>query len=176
MLLTKEIEMTWTYANKRYFIEKGYCFTEYNDKFMCRIEDLNDTSEKKILYICDYCGEENQTSYKHYKRGKLQVDKDACPHCAVRKAHEIRKITGKTTMAKSKYNKLKQENFILKLHKSVYNKNYMLLPYVYTNAKQKMMYVCKKHDNLGVQVATAFNLSNEPHQCKGCIYDNAKEV
>ena len=55
-------------------------------------------------------------------------------------------------------------------------KNYMLLPYVYTNAKQKMMYVCKKHYNLGVQVATAFNLSNEPHQCKGCIYDNAKEV
>jgi hypothetical protein len=107
MLLTKEVEMTWTHANKRYFIEKGYCFTEYNDKFMCRIEDLNDTSEKKILYICDYCGEENQTSYKHYKRGKLQVDKDACPHCAVRKAHEIRKITGKTTMAKSRYNKLK---------------------------------------------------------------------
>ena len=55
-----------------------------------------------------------KTSYKHYKRGKLQVDKDACPHCAVRKAHEIRKITGKTTMAKSRYNKLKQENFILK--------------------------------------------------------------
>ena len=176
MLLTKEVEMTWTHANKRYFIEKGYCFTKYNDKFMCRIEDLNDTSEKKILYICDYCGEENQTSYKHYKRGKLQVDKDDCPHCAVRKAHEIRKITGKTTMAKSRYNTLKQENFILKLHKSVYDKNYMLLPYVYTNAKQKMMYVCKKHYNLVVQVATAFNLSNEPHQCKGCIYDNAKEV
>ena len=52
MLLTKEVEMTWTHANKRYFIEKGYCFTKYNDKFMCRIEDLNDTSEKKILYIC----------------------------------------------------------------------------------------------------------------------------
>ena len=65
MLLTKEVEMTWTHANKRYFIEKGYCFTKYNDKFMCRIEDLNDTSEKKILYICDYCGEENQISYKH---------------------------------------------------------------------------------------------------------------
>lgn len=40
MLLTKEVEITWTHANKKYFVERGYRFTYYKDKFMCKVEDL----------------------------------------------------------------------------------------------------------------------------------------
>lgn len=177
MLLTKEVEMTWTHANKKYFVTKGYLFTKYNDKFMCKVDDLKNTSEKKVSYICDYCGEENEISYGHYQRGRAQiVKKDACSHCASRKSHEIRKLNGQTTISKSSYNKSKQENFISKLHKSIHDKNYVLLPYIYTDAKQKMMYICQKHNTLGIQVATAFNLSKNTCQCKGCINNNAKEV
>lgn len=177
MLLTKEVEMTWTHANKKYFIEKGYHFTNYKDKFMCKVEDLKNSSEKKISYICDYCDEEYETSYKNYKKGRLSViQKDACPHCTARKAHEVRKLNGTESIIGNKYNKKKQMNFILKLHKSVFNKNYLLLPYVYTDAKQKMMYVCQKHKNLGIQIAEAFNLSEETQQCKGCIYDHAHKT
>ena len=174
MLLTKEVEMTWTHANKKYFIEKGYHFTNYKDKFMCKVEDLNNTSEKIINYICDYCGEENQKSYRTYRNGKLSdIDKDACSHCAAKKSHEIRDKKGNKTIATSGYNKQKQINFLLKLHKSLSDKNYLLLPYVYTEAKQKMMYICK---NLGIQIADAFNLSKETQQCKGCIYDHAHKT
>ena len=177
MLLTKEVEMTWTHANKKYFIERGYRFTYYKDKFMCKVEDLKNSSEKKISYICDYCDDEYETSYKNYKKGKLSViQKDACPHCAVKKSHEIRDKKGNKTIATSSYNKEKQIIFLSKLHKSLSDKNYLLLPYVYTEAKQKMMYICKEHKNLGIQIADAFNLSKETQQCKGCIYDHASKT
>ena len=177
MLLTKEVEMTWTHANKKYFIEKGYNFTKYYDSFMCKVDDLNKSSEKIIEYTCDYCGIHDTKSYKNYNRGKqFDVDKDACSHCAAKKSHEIRRKNGKEKIRESSHNITKKELFIEKLHKKAIEKSYVLLPYVYKNANQKMMYICNKHPQLGIQNATAFNISEDKCQCRGCIYDNASKA
>ena len=55
MLLTKEVEMTWTHPNKKYYIEKGYNFTNYGDTFNCKVEDLSEKSSKDVQCRCDYC-------------------------------------------------------------------------------------------------------------------------
>ena len=40
MLLTKTLEIKWGYRIKNHYINKGYDFTNINDKFEIKVEDL----------------------------------------------------------------------------------------------------------------------------------------
>lgn len=87
----KEIEIKWNYANRKWFINKGYTFTNWGDSFYANPLDLNIGSPIKVYVICDYCGEEYQTQYNVYNDGIKKLNKCACSKCAAKKSQEISK-------------------------------------------------------------------------------------
>ena len=89
MLITKDVEMTWTHANKKYFIEKGYNFTKYGDIFLCDVNDLSNSSCKNVECECDYCHKIFTKKYLKYLNGKNAYNKDACSSCAAKKSHDV---------------------------------------------------------------------------------------
>jgi hypothetical protein len=93
--LEQEVEMTWVGSNTKYFINKGYNYTKQHDKFKVKLKDLPVGSNKKIIYICDYCGDIIKASYNDYYKHKILsvVDKDACTKCKTKKAMEGNLIT-----------------------------------------------------------------------------------
>lgn len=88
--LPQRVEVKWCSKNKVHFIEKGYNFTKMKDSFEANVEDLTDGSKCKIFYICDYCGEEFETTYNTYivKRKRSIIKKDCCLKCRIFKMEE----------------------------------------------------------------------------------------
>ena len=48
MILTKEITIKWSKANREYYESKGYVFTKTSDLLVVKIEDLTKGSHAKI--------------------------------------------------------------------------------------------------------------------------------
>lgn len=183
MLISKEVEMTWTHSNKKYFIEKGYNFDKYGSIFNVKVEDLTDSSMKIVKCKCDYCNEEFDKKYSKYLKSRIIVEKDACQKCSNKKQKDVllAKYGDKNYNVKNaskklnEYNSKKQMNFFEKLTQSVHNKNYVLMPYVYTNARDSIGFICNKHKNIGVQFATFYSLSKETCNCKICNNEAIRE-
>ena len=182
MLLTKEVDMTWTHVNKKYFIENGYEFTKYNDVFMCKVEDLSNNSAKNILYKCDYCGGIFSKKYNAYLKSHQNISLDSCSKCSPQKAKDVCKIiygdrnwNVVKIKENQKHNDAKKKTFIEKLLKSANNKSYILFPFVYENSNQIMQYMCKKHMSLGTQYSNAYYLSTDNTNCHGCICEQNRE-
>lgn len=183
MLITKEVEMTWTHANKKKYIELGYVFTKYGDSFTCNVKDLSESSCKNVECECDYCHKIFSKKYLKYLNGKNAYDKDACSNCASKKAHDIMldKYGDKNYNVRiaekhlSEYNKQSQLGLIVNMHQSANKKNYILMPYIYESAKEKIGFVCKKHKEIGIQYSTPFDISKDKCNCEKCIRDNIRK-
>jgi len=83
-LLTKEVEMKWSPRNNRKWYEnKGYIFTKWNDEFIVKVEDLQDCSIVKIDVECDFCKEtiKNITWKKYNKILNKNDNKYYCKRC-----------------------------------------------------------------------------------------------
>ncbi len=74
-------KVKWCSRNKNRLVELGYEFTKMGDEIDVRVEHLSYGSPSKIVYICDYCGEESITSFATYNRGHDFCKKDACKKC-----------------------------------------------------------------------------------------------
>jgi hypothetical protein len=66
MLLDEFVEIRFNPNMCKYYINLGYTFTGFNDKFICKITDLHPGSYTKVRVKCDVCGNEKIISYKAY--------------------------------------------------------------------------------------------------------------
>ena len=89
--MEQKIEIEWNNANRKWFVDKGYVFTNWGDKFLVKAKDLRPRSGYKIKFTCDYCGNEVKQSLGVYMIGHNKYPKDACSHCACKKSIEMRK-------------------------------------------------------------------------------------
>lgn len=92
MLLTKEVEIRWNTRSKNMYIEKGYKFTKIGDTFICKIEDLIESSHEKVDVKCDYCDGLLKKEYREVIQGRKYVNKDCCAKCQQQKTKDVNLI------------------------------------------------------------------------------------
>lgn len=78
MLLTKEVDVTWNAANKKWYVDMGYLYTKMGYKFICKAEDLNPKGNAVVSVSCDYCDVKFTKKYMHYTDGRKIIKKDCC--------------------------------------------------------------------------------------------------
>lgn len=82
------IKVKWHYSSKEHYINKGYVFTNYNDEFLVKAEDLLPSSHIKVKVICDYCGEECDIAWRDQREIQKKNEKNACYNCRHKKMYE----------------------------------------------------------------------------------------
>lgn len=82
------IKVKWHSQNKDHYINKGYVFTKYKDEFLVRAEDLSKSATAMVKIICDYCGEEYEMAWYHYREVQDKNQKCACYNCRHKKRYE----------------------------------------------------------------------------------------
>jgi hypothetical protein len=82
-LLTKEVEVTWNNYHKKYYVDKGYTFTNIFEKFIVAIENLSLNSQALVEVKCDSCGTIFWVKYKHYLENcyVAQSEESFCKIC-----------------------------------------------------------------------------------------------
>ena len=184
MLLSKEVEIKWSNAIISYYKEKGYVFTKRGESFVCKVEDLSEKSTSIVKVKCDYCGKIIDKPFRRYIEERKNTNKDCCINCSPKKAKEVCKIKygdsnygTKKALRKFQENNLKdKEDFINKLIINSKHKNYILLPFIYINANEKIPFICKKHIEDGIQYGRAYNLSIEnKNNCYSCMCEKIKD-
>lgn len=119
-------------------------------------KDLPLTSKVRIIVKCDYCGCEYETSFAVLMSGRKILTKDACPHCAGKKASEV--------------SKNKRAGKYIGMAREICNRyGYTLLTTEndYTNVKMDAHFICPKH---GEQIMMLDNLIHG-HRCIDCSYE-----
>lgn len=81
----QKVEILWNSRNKNYFQDKGYVCTKIGEPFLVNIEDLQKTSHKEVIAICDYCKIEFKVSMTNYTRSTKNNGKIACSKCRHKK-------------------------------------------------------------------------------------------
>ncbi len=84
----QKVEILWNSKNKNYFQDKGYIFTKIGEPFLVNLEDLQKTSHKEVIAICDYCKIEFKVSMTNYTRSTKNNGKIACSKCRYKKTQE----------------------------------------------------------------------------------------
>lgn len=77
----QKIKVKWNPKNIPHYKERGYEFTGLGKEFYVGVDDLMDNSNMVIKALCDYCGDEYETTYQHYNRCRKKGQKDACRKC-----------------------------------------------------------------------------------------------
>ena len=85
----QKIEVSWNQSTKDWYIQRGYNFTKYRDKFVVNVNDLPEGSTYKILIKCDYCGKEYKKPYREYLKQLVKFPKNACVNCAGKKLKDV---------------------------------------------------------------------------------------
>jgi len=85
MLISKFVRTRWTSRMKNYYESKGYPFTNRNDEFLVKVEDLTDGSFVEVLVQCD-CPKCSDTTiksikYARYKKNLKEDGKYYCQKC-----------------------------------------------------------------------------------------------
>lgn len=75
------VKLQWNSRGKKRYTELGYVFTKMGDYFDVKVKDLSKNSHKKIIAICDYCGEELVTEYRDYCKRKDNNEAVTCHKC-----------------------------------------------------------------------------------------------
>jgi len=82
MLLTETVIVKWSNQNKKYYINLGYTFTNYNDEFEVKVADISKGSHINVVILCDYCKIETKTLYyAKYNSNHKHNPNDSCNHC-----------------------------------------------------------------------------------------------
>ena len=87
-IITKEVEVRPTGKMIQYYKDKGYD-AKYNRPLIVSVEDLQDGSDVKIQYLCDYCQNEIlNIRYADYTCRTKEINKMACKKCSPQKVKE----------------------------------------------------------------------------------------
>lgn len=150
------IKIKWHSQNKEHYIDKGYAFTKYKDEILVKAEDLSRSATAMVKVICDYCGEEYEMAWYHYKEIQNKNEKCACYNCRNKKKYE---------------NNLKERQLKLygKALKACNEKEYILVSKAedIKNNTSYVVYICPIH---GEQKMRINNLING-RGCPECSID-----
>lgn len=90
MIISKTAITKWNNFTKSYYEEKGYIYTNRNEEFEVKVEDLKPSSTVMIRVKCDYCGREKEVGFNDYVRStKNFTQKYACDKCGYAKQAEL---------------------------------------------------------------------------------------
>lgn len=153
----QKFEIKWTKANRNWYINKGYIFTNYGDLFVVNAENLSIGCSKKVLVMCDYCNEIIQVRWKDYYNYK--GDKYSCQKCRQIKTSE-------------KNLNARQKSLYDRALEFCNSKGYILLTDIkdIKTSDTKVHYMCSKH---GTHETKIYSLINK-HGCPICQYEAAK--
>lgn len=147
------VKNKWNKNNKKWYIEKGYKFTNIGDEFYVQLKDLKERTKIKVRAICDYCGKEYMTTISAHEKSLQTLNKCCCSSCAQLKSSELKSI--------------KYMNKTYKKCKEICNeKGYILISpkdYFY-NCRYYFYYICPKH---GIKKAQIDNFIHG-HYCYEC--------
>lgn len=147
-----EIKMHWRTSNKRRYIELGYNFTNYNDVFNVKIEDVPRKSEIEITSICDICGKEKPMSFHAYNHITNNGQKAyKCRECFIKEKELPYEIILK---------EVELEGYSLATPRNEYK-----------NGSTRIRYICPLH---GEQSMKASNFHNG-RRCPKCFFDKARK-
>jgi len=103
MLISEFVEAKWTHKTKKYYQNKDYVFTKYNDTFTVSVKDLSRGCSLNVIVKCDYCKEDYDISYHKYNNlNKSNNTKDACDNCKHLKVSEIARFKSMNKITISK--------------------------------------------------------------------------
>jgi len=88
MLLSKTVIVKWNKRYRKYYVEKGYPFTNYGDEFKVKVEDLPNGSNVKVDVKCD-CDDCNNPylkpmTFQNYNKNIHKDGKYYCKKCAIK--------------------------------------------------------------------------------------------
>ena len=151
--MEQEVEVKWNYANRKWFVSKGYNFTNWGDIFYVKAKDLHDGSRYEIKFICDYCGDEVTQSFGVYQTGHNKYPKDACWHCGNKKTSEMKHQQYTEKMKNKVLDMAKQQKYEV-----IFNWD------DYVNQNTRIKYICPKH---GQQEMSCANFV-QGYRCPKC--------
>lgn len=160
MLVDNYVFVKWSPQSKKWYVNKGYNFTQYGDMFMCKTEDLPRYSKVPIKIKCDYCNAIIKTTWAN--RCRNEHKNDACVHCR-------QKRTSENTLEERR---LKLYNKALDFCDS---KGYKLLTSIeeISTSSSVVSCLCPKHGIFEIKIY-ALVLQ---HGCKMCQYEsNSKKL
>lgn len=136
---TQKIILHWNKVIKKYYIEKGYEFTDYKKPFEVKINDLPLNANIDVIAICDYCKNEIKVKYKYYNEAIQKYNNYYCPHCVQ-----------KWTLSERQE---KMYNIILEFTKE---HNYQLITKKeeLESNKSEVKYICPKHGEYTTKVCS----------------------
>jgi len=146
-LITKEVEITCIPKNKNYLEEKGYNW-KFHNIIKININDLSKQSHKEIEIQCDIC---KITIIKRSYRDHLKLMKNNpdyiyyCEHC-----------------------------FLEKIRKEFDDRDLILISKKYINCDEKLEFICKTHNKIGVQYVSYEKFLHRNQGCKLCGKINIK--
>lgn len=156
----------WNQRIKKYYVGKGYSFTEYGDEFNVKIEDLKKGSHSLIEVLCDYC--KINTFFKEYKTYNEQKDKainkkDSCKECMNLKRKEVA----------VKHHKM--DFNIIKRHFD--DKGMILISEEsdYENDQSTLYYSCPIHAGSGTKSTNWHDFKTYTHGCKECGLEASRQ-
>ena len=137
----QEIEIKWNYKHWKWYVEKGYEFTNWGNSFKVMAKDLYPNSGVRIEYICDICGEKQKTPLYCYDKIKRDEYGDTCKKCSTKKTISALK-------------ECRVQKMFDKIESCAKSKGYTLISTKeeYKNQQSKIRFICPKH---GKQNCTA---------------------
>ena len=94
ILITKNVKLQWTIANKKYYTQKGYIFTNWNEYFEVDVKDLPVESRMQIEYKCEECSNVFKTRYSRYLKNTRSICKSCNMKMVARNKEYIKKRSG----------------------------------------------------------------------------------
>lgn len=83
------IKTKWNKNTKKYYIQKGYIFTNLGEELLITIKDLTKGSHEVVCVICDYCGKTMYKQYCVYLQQHSEKFGDCCSICSPKKHAKI---------------------------------------------------------------------------------------
>jgi len=168
MLLTKEVEMTWT-NNRKIYEPLGYKYTKQGEKFIVKIEDLATNSGQWVELKCDYCGAIKPIRYVTYNRQRdnCSTKKDCCTDCKHLKIKETAMNEHGHKHSRQKH--INVENLKIRFK----NRGYIPLFEKYINNREYLEYICEKHRDKGI-LKISYSNFDKGRGCKYCGAENRK--
>ncbi|MFI2856770.1 zinc-ribbon domain-containing protein [Paenibacillus sp. JSM ZJ436] len=140
-MLEEYAETVWHSSSKSHYLEKGYVFTKFGDKFLVPIEDLSPSSSAELTKVCDDCG---SMISKKQKFGAIMIQRkrtdgrDRCGSCGATWRHK----TYKPNQGKS-FSDVHPE--IASLYHPTLNKRH--IDYVSKSSGKIYYWICLKNPN-----------------------------
>lgn len=159
--LNQKVEIKWNGANKNYYIDKGYEFTNYKDSFLVSVKDLSPGSDIFIDCNCDICQNPLHIRYNQYTRTIKRYGILRCYSCS----HSTNVYENKTDK-KGLYQRF--VNFCI-------NNNYEIISSEddCKNGKSLLYYRCPIH---GISTIKANDIHDHTIGCQGCVNEHLSEV